>query len=134
MNTNTDFRPFNILPDEDIVAICEQMSIDALQNFVLASHRQHDVCQEILEERLLDERLLQAEIEKRAKMRQAIMRRLPNLRQGQILDVSKLTPTGDGARIIGAPSARSNLRKVPGYDIYALPEQIVEIQELLSDQ
>ena len=128
---NTGFTPFNILPDEDIVRICEQMSIDELQNFVISSARHHNICQEILEDRII---AFEEEQKRLRRRRNPIMERLSNLSPGMVLDASRMTPTGLNIKTIKTPMGISKLRKVPGYDVYVLPEQIAEMQSFLSNQ
>lgn len=107
--------------EDDLVDLCQRMSLEDLSNLTLTQERQHNICQQILFQRTLENNI---KIE-------AILNGLNYLGSGQVLDVSQIDNQGRGIRIIDRPSDNSGLVEIHGYDVYVTPSRRREIMDLL---
>lgn len=110
--------PFETLPDENITDICNAMDIYELENFVISSERNYNLCYNVLRN-------------KRLALKNIILNRLAKLKPGYELDVSKLTPRGTGMRQVLTDGITSKM-KVAGYPIITSHERYREIFTIMN--
>lgn len=107
----------NFLPDEIIAEICKNMTIDVLKNFVDSSARHHNICYDILQDKI-EEQNRQHRLILKAKI---LYREQTAINMNQVLDVTKMR-CNDGyfIRSIYPPRRLIGVRRyISGYQIIA---------------
>lgn len=122
------------LTDDAIFSICNNMKISELEQFIMTSQKNYELCNKVLEDRINTPEFQQQLQLYNTKLYvlNIINNMINNLRSGQALDLSRFNiRTGKGIKIINTPGINTKLIKLDRL-IYTYPGNYDLISNILS--
>lgn len=111
-------QPLGFMADNTIIDMCNNMDINSLENFILDTEHNYNLCHEILRN-------------KRLYLKDIILDELEKIGIGYYLDVTNITPCGTGTNTI-LHYGRVNKIKIPGYSVVVSRDRYQEIVDIMN--